>query len=143
MQGEILSPLNPLKGDCIPLTPCFGAGIVLFVEKRELIRVPRKRDKSVTVRVTEEEYKLYKLLQAESGLSSNEYGLRCLLNKKIIVLDGFKDLAEQIKKVGVNVNQIAKGVNSGVGVSKVIISEVQRELNEVWRSLSVFLQKVR
>lgn len=105
--------------------------------------MPRKRDKSVTVRVTEEEYKLYKLLQAESGLSSNEYGLRCLLNKKIIVLDGFKDLAEQIKKVGVNVNQIAKGVNSGVGVSKVIISEVQRELNEVWRSLSVFLQKVR
>lgn len=105
--------------------------------------MPRKRAKSVHIRMTEEEYRVFEKLLKDSGLTQNEYGLRCLTNKKIVVLDGFKELADQVKKIGVNVNQIAKGINSGLGVSKAVITEIQKELSEVWRSLSAFLQRVK
>jgi len=103
----------------------------------------RKRDKNVHIRMSEEEYQKYEALRQKSGLTKTEYGLKCLLNKDIVVLDGFKELTEQIKKVGVNINQVAKGINSGIGVSKERIELIQKELGEVWRSLSVFLRKVK
>lgn len=116
-------------------------GVAIF-EFKGVDGVMRKRAKNVHIRMTEEEYKVFEKLLEKSGLTQNEYGLRCLSNKKIVVLDGFKELAEQVKKVGVNVNQIAKGINSRSGVSEGVITEMQKELGEVWRSLSAFLQKV-
>lgn len=103
----------------------------------------RKRYKQVIVRMSEEEYQEYEKLLKVSKLKKNEYGLKCLLDKKIVVIDGFKELTEQVKKVGVNINQIAKGVNTGLVVSKAMLDEMQKELGEVWQSLSAFLRKVR
>jgi hypothetical protein len=106
-------------------------------------KMARKREKQVIIRMSEEEYQMYEALRNKSGLNKTQYGLKCLLKKDIVVLDGFKELTEQIKKVGININQIAKGVNSGMGISKDKIELIQKELGEVWQSLSVFLRKVK
>jgi hypothetical protein len=108
------------------------------------IGMARKRARQFITRLTDEEYfQLLKKLD-EAKLKKNEYGLKCLLDKKITVIDGFKELANEVKRVGVNVNQIARALNFGnVYDCKEELNEMQKELKEVWQSLNDFLRKVK
>jgi hypothetical protein len=106
--------------------------------------VARKRDKLLNVRLTKEEDIELNELVSKSGFSKSEYMRKCLLGKKIVVIDGFKELTNEVKRVGINVNQIAKALNFGnIYDCKRELDEMQRELKEVWQSLNSFLQKVK
>jgi hypothetical protein len=65
-----------------------------------------ERDKSILTRMSEDELNKYRKLVKKSKLKQQDYNLKCLLNKNIIFVDGLIDLAFQIRKIGVNINQI-------------------------------------
>ena len=73
----------------------------------------RKRNKTITVRCTEEE-KARIVSKAESyGLPLSDYVLRSATEKKIVVAEGLSEIIKQQKAIGNNLNQIAMLCNMG------------------------------
>lgn len=82
------------------------------------------------------EYREYVILrnQAEE-MTANEFAIRCLLGKKIIVIPRAKEIAHQLRPIGNNLNQIARAVNSGYVPPVQSCLELERLVETAWQSL--------
>ncbi len=68
----------------------------------------RKREKQIKFYVNEKEYDQIKKKVEKSKLKQQEYLIKSALNKKIIVIDGLKEILLELSREGNNLNQIAK-----------------------------------
>ena len=68
----------------------------------------KTRPKQLSFRVSEEEYQQLQEKISESGKNQQEYILSCVLEKQIVNTDGIKELLPELKRIGNNLNQIAK-----------------------------------
>lgn len=103
----------------------------------------RLRDKRVTICMTEDEYSKYLKKVKKSKLTSQEYGLKTLLDKEIYVVDGIQELAMQIRKIGVNINQVVHLVNEERNIKNSQIEELDEKMNEVWKLLNDFAKSIK
>lgn len=101
----------------------------------------RKRNKQFIIRASEEEYQAIKKNIEKSKLNQNEYLLMSALNKKIIVIDGIKELMIQLKKIGNNLNQITKSTHQGKTNYHKELDEINGELSKIWQSLRQLIPK--
>lgn len=70
------------------------------------------------------------------------YILSCVLEKQIVNTDGIKELIPELKRIGNNLNQIAKRCNEGGMLpSEAEVRKHGEELNKVWQSLRRYLQR--
>lgn len=74
----------------------------------------RKRSKQLKIYLSDEEYQLFIDKVEKSKLSQTEFLIRCINKKRIIVVDGLKETLLELKKIGVNINQISKNLNGGI-----------------------------
>lgn len=91
--------------------------------------VNRKRDKQIKFYVTEKEYEEIKKKVEKSKLKQRDYLIKSALNKKIIVVDGLKEILLELSREGNNLNQIAKKINEG---EQTDIKEMKKNLMELW-----------
>ena len=69
----------------------------------------KKRDKDIKIRVTpEEKLQIQKRAKSEN-LNVSKYGRNMLLNGTVFVLE--KEELFQLKKIGININQLARHAN--------------------------------
>jgi Bacterial mobilisation protein (MobC) len=73
----------------------------------------KTRPKQLSFRVSEEEYQQLQEKISESGKNQQEYILSCVLEKQIVNTDGIKELIPELKRIGNNLNKIAKRCNEG------------------------------
>ena len=99
------------------------------------------RTEILTFRVTPEEKKLIETKALSSYRLVSMYLRDRALDKEIIVIDGVKDVATELRRIGNNLNQITKAVNSGVYA--VDLNETKKEVQKVWQSLNSLPQAVR
>ncbi len=71
----------------------------------------RKRNKTIAIRCTEEEYQRIHNKAEQYGLRLNDFVIRSALDKKIIVAEGINEIVKQQKAIGRNLNQIATLAN--------------------------------
>lgn len=79
--------------------------------------VNRERKNQIIARMTDDEKKKFDELVKQSGLSQSEYFRRCALKKKIYdfgIKNDMKNVQHELSKIGVNINQIAKNLNSNI-----------------------------
>ena len=103
--------------------------------------INKNRTEILTFRVTPEEKELIETKALSSYRLVSMYLRDCALNKEIIVIDGVKDVANELRRIGNNLNQITKTVNSGVYA--VDLTETKKEVQKVWQSLNSLPQAVR
>ena len=102
----------------------------------------KTRPKQLSFRVNEEEYQKLQERVQESGKNQQEYILSCVLDKKIVNTDGIKEVIPELKRIGNNLNQIAKRCNEGgVLPSEAEVREQGEELKQVWQLLRRYLQR--
>ena len=93
-------------------------------------------------RVTSEE----KEIITHKALSSNrlfrQYLRDCALEKEITVINGADNVAEELRRIGNNINQIARAVNAGF-VTEANLTETREELKAIWQSLNSLLRIAR
>lgn len=82
--------------------------------------------------MTEDEFLQIKNKVEQSGLSQQEYLIRACTNKKIIVIDGIRELTVELKRIGNNLNQIARACNEGKANCKNEVAGIERELGDIW-----------
>lgn len=93
------------------------------------------RTRKMTFRLTEEEYKKIKEKVEEAGISQQQFLLKTALNKEIMHIKEFQELIFQIKKIGININQIARKANETGRISSTDMEEVKGGLEQIWQSL--------
>lgn len=94
------------------------------------------RTRKMTFRLTTEEYNIIKAKVSEAGLSQQQFLLKTALDKEIICIKEFQSLMFQIKKIGTNINQIARHSNETGFTAIQEIKEVKEGLNQIWQSLN-------
>lgn len=98
----------------------------------------RKREKQIKFYVNEKEYDQIKKKIKKSKLKQQEYLIKSALNKKIIVIDGLKEILLELSREGNNLNQIAKKINEG---EQKDIKEMKNKLNNLWDLIEKILKE--
>ena len=98
----------------------------------------RKREKQIKFYVNEKEYEQIKKKVEKSKLKQQEYLIKSALNKKIIVIDGLKEILLELSREGNNLNQIAKKINEG---EQRDIKEMKNKLNNLWNLVEKILKE--
>ena len=93
-------------------------------------------------RVTLEEKEIITRKALSSYRLLSRYLRDCALDKKIVVVNGADTIADELRRIGNNVNQIARAVNGGY-VSAVNLTETREELKAIWRSLNSLARDAR
>ena len=66
----------------------------------------------------------------------------CALDKKIVVINNVDELASELRKIGNNLNQLTRAVNSGY-VYEVDLRETREEVARIWQSLNSLTREAR
>jgi hypothetical protein len=91
--------------------------------------------------MTAEDFEVMKNHVEKSGLKQAEYLRQVILKPRIISTEGMKEIVPELKRVGNNLNQIARAVNAG-GYDPKMTDEVMRvgkELDNIWQLLRQFV----
>ena len=96
----------------------------------------------ISTRVTPEQRENIEEKAYSSYRTPSMYLRDCALGKKIIVISGVDDVANELRKIGNNLNQIAREVNSGY-CYEVDLRETREEVARLWQSLNSLTQEVR
>lgn len=78
-------------------------------EKEPKIKVPK--DKRIEIRVTNDFFNDLNLKIVDSGLSQSEFLRQILFQSKVFIKKDYNNLATQVRKVGINLNEIAFVLN--------------------------------
>ncbi|MBR1482028.1 MAG: MobC family plasmid mobilization relaxosome protein [Ruminococcus sp.] len=96
----------------------------------------------LSCRVTPEQREMIEERAFSSYRTPSMYLRDCALDKKIVVIYGVDELASELRKIGNNLNQLTRAVNSGY-VYEIDLRETREEVARIWQSLNSLLQEVR
>lgn len=72
-----------------------------------------QKDKKFSIRISESDLETIKQKAKQANLSQGEYVTRCCLGRQVVVIDGLKEVAKELRSVGNNLNQLAVLANMG------------------------------
>lgn len=100
-----------------------------------------KKDKIITIRVSEKEKR--KLIEKSeiAKLSLSEYLIEKVFDKDIVIVDGLSEVIAELRKIGNNINQLTYLANSG-RIYNVDFGEVKQELGKIWNVISELQNKL-
>ena len=103
----------------------------------------RKRKYSIGIWLDEEELIRLKSKVSKTNYNQSAYIRNCVLNKNITVIPGIRELVIEIKRIGNNLNQITRSVNSGtLTVLGDDLEDIKKDLKVVWDRLAAALKKI-
>ena len=106
----------------------------------------RTRNVTMTIRASREEKDFIMRKMERSGAGNfNTYALKMLVcgEVKNVDLTHYRELAKEVSRVGVCINQIAKTVNSTDSIYKSEVADLQRYMEEIWQLLRSSLSEQR
>ena len=74
----------------------------------------RKRNKTLTIRLTEQEYETIIKKVLRSGMSMTDFLVTAAQQTQIHVAEDTKPLVTELKRIGNNLNQITAKINAGI-----------------------------
>ena len=98
-----------------------------------------KKDVKFSTRMASTDREAIKELAKQSGMSMSDYVTACCLGKRIIVIDGQKELLRQLKGIGSNINRLTVLANMGK-VQVIGLDKAAQELSEVSAALRSVLE---
>ena len=102
----------------------------------------RKRNRTITIRCTDDEYERIHNKAQRHKLSLSDFVLRSAMEKKIVVADGLDDVAKQQKAIGRNLNQIAMLAHEG-RLHSVRLDELVKQHKAVTQAVCAIAREVK
>ena len=105
----------------------------------KIINENRKRQNRLVFYLTDDELELFESKYKKTIFTSkSDYIRDAVLNGIIIIKDytHYKELINEINKIGVNINQIAKVANSSGELYQSQMKKLEVEMNKIWDRLS-------
>lgn len=96
----------------------------------------RKRNKAVTLRMTENELAFFqKKMESARQKNQTDFFLAVLRKRKIVVVEDLRPALIELKRQGNNLNQIARQLNEGTEFG----AAARRVMNECWKAYRALL----
>ena len=99
-----------------------------------------KKDKIITIRVSEKEKSGLIEKSKIAKLSLSEYLIKQGLDKEIVIVDGLNEVVAELRRIGNNINQLTYLANSG-RIYTVDLTKVKQEIGKVWSVINVLQNK--
>lgn len=103
----------------------------------------RKRNHSICLKLTDDEYALWTKKQTASGLSKTDYLIRAIKHSEVRIFsieESIAPLVHEVRKIGTNLNQLAYFSNIGQDSKvKAEIGAIRRANDEVMGKIVDFL----
>ena len=96
--------------------------------------MPRHRDKRLNIRVTEAERDFIIKNMQQNGLRNvTDFFIECIIKHKTVVINTIPLLTvkNELNKIGVNINQIAKIANTTRNVDNATLLSLQKSIEEM------------
>ena len=65
-----------------------------------------RKDTTFSIRISKEDLELIKQNAKKARMSQSDYVTRCCLGRQIVVIEGLKELAKELRAIGNNLNQL-------------------------------------
>ena len=72
-----------------------------------------KKDKQFSIRISVQDLETIRKKAVQAHMSQSDYVTACCLGKRIVILDGLREVLRQQKAIGNNLNQLAVLANMG------------------------------
>ena len=72
-----------------------------------------RKNKQFSIRISEQDLETIRRKAAQAHMSQSDYVTACCLGKRIVILDGLKEVLRQQKAIGNNLNQLTVLANMG------------------------------
>ena len=72
-----------------------------------------RKNKQFSIRISEQDLNAIRRKAAQAHMTQSDYVTACCLGKRIVILDGLKEVLRQQKAIGNNLNQLAVLANMG------------------------------
>ena len=72
-----------------------------------------KKDKQFSIRISEQDLETIRRNAVRAHMTQSDYVTACCLGKRIVILDGLREVLRQQKAIGNNLNQLAVLANMG------------------------------
>ncbi len=101
----------------------------------------RLRKNRIVIRVTDDELRIINKKAEASRLNRTKYIIETLINGYVIVqdLESLRNLTNEINKIGVNINQIAKHINTTNNIYKSDMEEMKNQLEQIYKIVEKLL----
>lgn len=96
------------------------------------------KSERITFRIDKRLKEKIKLESKKSNMTMSEYINKSLKNKSIVVIEEGKEIYYELSKIGNNVNQIAKKLNSNIATAYDLenLENISEELKKIWQLLN-------
>ena len=101
----------------------------------------RKRNHVVPIRFSDHELSVIDANAKRANMSRTEFLVSAGMNKPIVILDDLKPMLSELRRIGNNINQLTRKVNSGE-VYVVGLNEINEQLGEVASGLYTIQKEV-
>ena len=85
-----------------------------------------KKDKQFSIRISEQNLETIRRKAAQAHMTQSDYVTACCLGKRIVIMNGLKEVLRQQKAIGNNLNQLAVLAN----MSKVQFANLDSAVQE-------------
>ena len=102
----------------------------------------RTRSHQVSFRLSDKEYALLQRKLAASGMSLTEFFIETIREKKIIIISDFLPLLGELKRQGVNLNQLARRANQFSPMTEQEIITTLQQCQNTYRRLFELSKKI-
>ena len=72
-----------------------------------------RKNKQFSIRISEQDLNAIRRKAAQARMTQSDYVTACCLGKRIVILDGLKEVLRQQKAIGNNLNQLTVLANMG------------------------------
>ena len=66
-----------------------------------------KKDRQFSIRISSQDLEIIRRKAAQAHMTQSDYVTACCLGKRIVILEGLKEILRQQKAIGNNLNQLA------------------------------------
>jgi len=101
----------------------------------------RKRNKVVPIRFSDHELSVIDANAKRANMSRTEYLVSAGMDKPIVIIDDLKPMLAELRRIGNNVNQLTRKVNSGE-VYVVGLNEINEQLGAIAVGLYAIQEEV-
>ena len=70
-----------------------------------------RKDTTFSIRIAKEDLELIKQNAKKARMSQSDYVTRCCLGRQIVIIEGLKEMAKELRAIGNNLNQLTALAN--------------------------------
>ena len=94
-----------------------------------------RKDTTFSIRISKEDLELIKQNAKKARMSQSDYVTHCCLGRQIVVIEGLKELAKELRAIGNNLNQLTKRLHETGRIYDADLEAIHRSQDRIWTAV--------